>query len=232
MTRQRNINGISVAPGLTMGPVHVVRAAPDVIPSWSIPDDQVLTEVRRVHDAVEGVCEELERRREIVAEQANERDANILAVHAMIVRDPSAIAEIEKRIREDRLNAEPCVQALIERLESSLSGLDGENIRGYAADASDPWRAVLEELMQSEKRDFVAGDEKVVLAASQLTPQVVTMLGRDRVLAVICETGGRFSHGAVLARSFGFPCVVGLPNLLSRLEQGMRVIVANTFDVS
>jgi phosphoenolpyruvate-protein phosphotransferase len=84
---------------------------------------------------------------------------------------------------------------------------------------------VLEELMQSEKRDFVAGDEKVILAASQLTPQVVTMLGRDRVLAVICETGGRFSHGAVLARSFGFPCVVGLPNLLSRLEQGMRVIV-------
>ena len=79
--------------------------------------------------------------------------------------------------------------------------------------------------MQTEKRDFVAGDEKVVLAASELTPQVVTMLGRDRVLAVICETGGRFSHGAVLARSFGFPCVVGLPNLLGRLEQGMRVIV-------
>ena len=225
MTRQRNINGISVAPGLTMGPVHVVRAAADVIPSWSIPEDQVLTEVRRVHDAVEGVCEELERRREIVAEQANERDANILAVHAMIVRDPSAITEIEKRIREDRLNAEACVQALIERLESSLSSLEGESIRGYAADASDPWRAVLEELMQSEKRDFVAGDEKVILAASQLTPQVVTMLDRDRVLAVICETGGRFSHGAVLARSFGFPCVVGLPNLLSRLEQGMRVIV-------
>jgi phosphoenolpyruvate-protein phosphotransferase len=45
------------------------------------------------------------------------------------------------------------------------------------------------------------------------------------VLAVICETGGRFSHGAVLARSFGFPCVVGIPNLLARLEQGMRVIV-------
>ncbi|MDE0891311.1 MAG: phosphoenolpyruvate--protein phosphotransferase [Planctomycetota bacterium] len=225
MTRQRNINGISVAPGLTMGPVHVVRAAPDVIPSWSIPEDQVLTEVRRVHDAVEGVCEELERRRQVVAEQANESDANILAVHAMIVRDPSAITEIEKRIREDRLNAEACVQALIERLESSLSSLDGESIRGYAADASDPWRAVLEELMQTEKRDFVAGDERVILAASQLTPQVATMLDRDRVLAVICETGGRFSHGAVLARSFGFPCVVGLPNLLGRLEQGMRVIV-------
>ena len=60
--------------------------------------------------------------------------------------------------------------------------------------------------------------------AAELTPQVVTFLERQRVLAVITETGGRFSHGAVLARSFGFPCVVGLSNLLSRLEQGMREI--------
>ena len=225
MTRQRNIKGISVAPGLTMGPVHVVRAAQDVIPNWSIPEEEILDEVGRLHEAIDGVCEELERRRVVVAEQANEQDANILAVHAMIVRDPSAIAEIEKRIREDRMNAEACVQSLIERLETSLSGMDEENIRGYAADASDPWRAVLEELMQTEKRDFVAGSEEVILAASELTPKVVTTLDRERVLAVICETGGRFSHGAVLARSFGFPCVVGLPNLLGRLEQGMRVIV-------
>lgn len=225
MTRQRNIKGTSVAPGMAMGPVHVVRAARDVIPSWSIPEGEIDAEVGRLHGAVDVVCEELERRRAIVAEHANEQDANILSVHAMIVRDPSAIVEIEKRIREDRMNAEACVQALIERLEHSLSGLDEENIRGYAADASDPWRAVLEELMQTEKRDFVAGSEQVILAASELTPQVATMLDRDRVLAVICETGGRFSHGAVLARSFGFPCVVGLPNLLGRLEQGMRVIV-------
>jgi len=225
MTRQRNIKGTSVAPGLAMGPVHVVRAARDAVPTWSIPEQDVLNEVGRLHEAIDHVCAELESRRSVVAEQANEQDANILAVHGMIVRDPSAIAEIEQRIREDRLNAEACVQGLIERLVSSMSGLDEENIRGYAADVSDPWRAVLEELMQTEKRDFLAGGEKVILAASELTPQVATTLDRDRVLAVICETGGRFSHGAVLARSFGFPCVVGLPNLLGRLEQGMRVIV-------
>lgn len=225
MIRQRNIKGTPVAPGLAMGPVHVVRAAQDAVPSWSIPEGEIDHEVARVHGAVDAVCDELERRRLIVLEEVNEQDASILSVHAMIVRDPSAIAEVEQRIREDRLNAEACVQSLIERLERSLKGMDGESVRSYAADASEPWRAVLEELMQTEKADFVAAGEKVILAASELTPQVATMLDRDRVLAVICETGGRFSHGAVLARSFGFPCVVGLPNLLGRLEQGMRVIV-------
>ena len=159
-----------------MGPVHVVRAARDRVPTWSIPEQEVMDEVGRLHEAIDRVCEELESRRVIVAEQANEQDANILAVHGMIVRDPSAISEVEKRIREDRLNAEACVQSLIERLVSSMSGMDEENIKGYAADVSEPWRAVLEELMQTEKRDFLAGGEKVVLADSELTPQVATTL--------------------------------------------------------
>ena len=53
----------------------------------------------------------------------------------------------------------------------------------------------------------------------------MTFLPRERVLGVVTEAGGRFSHGAVLARSFGIPCVVGVPNLLARLEQNMQVLV-------
>ena len=149
MSRQRHIKGTPVAPGLAMGSVHVVRAARDRVPTWSIPEQEVLDEIGRLHGAIDHVCDELESRRSLVAEQANEQDANILAVHGMIVRDPSAIAEVEKRIREDRLNAEACVQSLIERLVSSMSGMDEENIKGYAADVSEPWRAVLEELMEA-----------------------------------------------------------------------------------
>jgi phosphohistidine swiveling domain-containing protein len=108
---------------------------------------------------------------------------------------------------------------------ATLGSLGGEGQRGYAADFSDPWHAVLDALLKRERDHMVAVGEQVVLAAAELTTQVVTFLERARVLAVITETGGRFSHGAVLARSFGIPCVVGLSNLLSRLEQGMRVCV-------
>ena len=78
------------------------------------------------------------------------------------------------------------------------------------ADFSDPWRGVLDALMQREREACSPREEQGVLAAAELTPQVVTFLERERVLGVITETGGRFSHGAVLARAFGVPCVVGL----------------------
>src|SRR6185436_7439223 len=107
----------------------------------------------------------------------------------------------------------------------TLSDLEGDNVRAYAADFSDPWRLVLDLLMRHEHDTIASGSGKVVLAAAELTPQVATYLERDRILAIVTETGGRFSHGAVLARSFGIPCVIGLPNLIARLEQGMRVCV-------
>lgn len=222
---QRILKGVSVNPGLAMGPVHVVRATPGVIPNWSLREDEVEDEVRRLHAAIHAVGESLEHQRRTVASQTNERDAEIFAVHRMILADAKALRRLEDWIRADRLNAEACVESLIRSLEKTLGALDGNNVRGYGADVSDPWRAVIGELMKSESVRFVSSGEKVVLAAAELTPYVVTCLDRSRVLAIVTETGGRFSHGAVLARSFGFPCVVGLSNLLTRLEQGLRILV-------
>lgn len=226
MAQKKSIHGVAVAPGLAMGPVHVIRAAPEVIPTWALRGDEVEGEVQRLEAAVETVSEALANRRlKLIASGSSEQEAEIFAVHRMILSDPSAIEKVRQRISQERINVEACVQVLIRDLETALTGLEGNSVRSFGADISEPWRIVLQELMSSEREAFVSTGERVVLAAAELTPHVVTFLDRDRVLAVLCETGGRFSHGAVLARSFGFPCVVGVPNLLSRLEQGMRVVV-------
>jgi len=225
MAKKRTVQGISVAGGLAIGAVHVVRATSNVMPTWTVPEAELEREIDRLQDALDRASDELRRRQTLVAAQSGDKDAEIFAVHRMLLQDPSALARVQARIREERINAEASVQHLIASFEEKLGGLEGENLKSYAADFSDPWHVVLDLLMRREREHILSTGEKVILAAAELTPQVVTFLGRERILAVITETGGRFSHGAVLARSFGFPCVVGLPNLLSRLEQGMRVLV-------
>ncbi len=225
MAQLRIIKGVPVSRGLALGRVHVVRATPKVVPTWSVPGDEVEREVARLREAIEQTGEELKRRQDLVAAQSGPKDAEILSVHRMLLQDPGARRKVEARIRDQRINAEAAVQELIERFRSALGALGGEGQRSYAADFSDPWHAVLDALLKRDRDHVVAAGEQIVLAAAVLTPQVVTCLEREHVLAVITETGGRFSHGAVLARSLGVPCIVGLPNLLSRLEQGMRVCV-------
>lgn len=225
MAQMRIVKGVAVAPGLALGPVHVVHTTPNVVPTWSVPEDEVPREIARLREAVHLAADDLRRRERIVATEVGERDAAIFSVHRTILQDPSTHKDVEAMIREQRINAEAAVQTLIERFTKSLSSVAGASARGFAADFSDPWRVVLDALMRHEREVMEQTDAQVILAAAELTPQVVTFLQRERVLAVVTETGGRYSHGAVLARSFGFPCVVGLPNLLSRLEQGMRISV-------
>src|SRR5206468_1584111 len=64
-----------------------------------------------------------------------------------------------------------------------------------------------------------------VLIADELTPSDAVRIPRDRVVAFATERGGKTSHAAILARSFGLPAVVAVPRLLGSVGDGDRVIV-------
>ena len=193
---RRIIHGIATSPGLALGPVHVVHTSQDVVPTWSVAGEDVEGEIERLNTALEAAAQEMKRRQDLVSAQAGEKDAQIFAVHRMILQDPAALSEVVANIRDQRINAEAAVEMLIKRLERTLGELEGDSVRSYAADLSDPWHSVLQALMQSGRQQVLAGEERVVLAAAQLTPHVMTYLARERLLGVVAEAGGRFSHAA------------------------------------
>jgi phosphoenolpyruvate-protein phosphotransferase len=223
---QRNaLQGHPVSPGLAVGPVHVIGDRPDAVPLWTISAEEIEAETQRLQGAIKFVSDEIGMQQKLLRAQVGEQDAAIFGMQRVILQDPRALEQIQAQIQEQRINAESAVQGLIQRLSDTLSRLEGGGARGAAADFSEPWKRVLDALLQREREAILSGDDKVVLAAADLTPRVATYLDRSRLLAIVTESGGRFSHGAVLARSLGIPCVIGLPNLLARLQQDMHIAV-------
>ena len=49
--------------------------------------------------------------------------------------------------------------------------------------------------------------------------------------AVVLEVGGVLQHGAVIAREYGKPCVVGIDRVMTKLHDGQRVLVDGTAGV-
>ncbi|MDP6837749.1 MAG: phosphoenolpyruvate-utilizing N-terminal domain-containing protein, partial [Planctomycetota bacterium] len=225
MLTKRLVNGVGVAPGLALGAAHVVRSGSGSVPTWSVAADEVEPEVQRLRLAVEEAALELTRQQEAVASASGEQEAGIFGVHRAVLEDPGALKRAMETIREERINAEAAVQNLVNRLRQTMQSMEGESLRSFSADFTEPWEIVLDYLMQKNRERILSGASAVILAAEELTPKLVTYLAREKILAVVAEKGGRFSHGAVLARSFGIPCIVGLPNLLARLEQGMQLWV-------
>ena len=46
-----------------------------------------------------------------------------------------------------------------------------------------------------------------------------------RASALVMETGGYISHGAIVAREYGIPAVVNVPGILDRVRDGERLLV-------
>ena len=219
------IRGTSVSTGLAMGAVHVVPTGVDAVPVFTVAPSMLQAEVDRLGEAVDLAMAELDRRHKVVATQAGSKEAEIFIVQKLVLQDPGALKEVEAKILVERVNAESAVKALIDRLTETLNGLGEAGSRGFAADVAEPWKRVLDALLNRNRETILSGREPIIIAAAELTPRVVAYLSRELVLAVVTEIGGRFSHGAVLARAMGIPCVVGVPDLLARLEKGMTVIV-------
>jgi phosphotransferase system enzyme I (PtsI) len=78
---------------------------------------------------------------------------------------------------------------------------------------------VIQKLMPSED-NICDLEEPIIVVASELTPSDTIRLDREKVLAFTTESGGKESHAAILARSFGIPAVVGLEGLLRKVKKG------------
>ncbi|MEY2786465.1 MAG: Phosphoenolpyruvate-protein phosphotransferase, partial [Planctomycetota bacterium] len=131
MVPQRIIKGTAVAPGLAIGPVHVVRAALNSVPTWTVAEDQLGRERMRLLEAIDQADEELCRRHRLVSQQSGDKEAEIFSFHRHMLADPGLRQRAEATIRDERINAEAAVEQLIMGLMAKVSGLEGDNVRSY-----------------------------------------------------------------------------------------------------
>jgi pyruvate,water dikinase len=78
-------------------------------------------------------------------------------------------------------------------------------------------------LLNIEDADLEAGDILVTsFTDPSWTPLFVSIKG------LVTEVGGLMTHGAVIAREYGLPAVVGVENATKRIKDGQRIRVHGT----
>jgi pyruvate,water dikinase len=78
-------------------------------------------------------------------------------------------------------------------------------------------------LVLTEPAAAPPGEGGYVLVCPSTDPAWVPLFAH--AAALVMETGGVLSHGAIVAREFGLPAVAGLPGVVRRLRTGQRVRV-------
>jgi phosphotransferase system enzyme I (PtsI) len=221
---KRFIKGISASPGIVIGRACVFQDILYLVERRNLEEGHAEQEIARLKQAVRQVIDELIQDNLRVSQEIGKREAEIFLSHVAILEDPYFISQIFQDIRKNGINAEASVLRQIEEFKKAFEKMDDPYIKARAQDLSDIGRRVIQKLMPSQRNDCDL-TEPIIIVASELTPSDTIRLDREKVLAFATESGGKESHAAILARSFGIPAVVGLEGLVSKVKKGDLLVV-------
>jgi phosphoenolpyruvate-protein phosphotransferase (PTS system enzyme I) len=229
MTHSRALYGIGVSPGVAVGPAVVLRVDLPEVPHRLVPPEAVDAEVVRLEDAVGTVRQSLERLRTRAFERVGPEEAKIFDAQILMLEDREFLQQVEELILENQLTAERAFEFKALELKSIWEASPARPLRDKVADLSALQRRVLNQLLglPSEDQRRIEG-RPAVIVTHELTPGLTIEFERDHVIGFVSEEGTRTAHAAILARSLGIPCVMGLPHALERIPSGSEVVLDGT----
>lgn len=157
--------------------------------------------------------------------QADAEKAAIFSAQMEILCDEVMDEEIRDGIQYDTWMPDWAVETVYSRYERRLQKAGDPLIRERAADLKDVKNRLLRIWCGVPQQSLAQLEKPVIIAAHDLLPSDTAVMERDHVLGIVTESGGTTSHSAIIARSYGIPAVLGIPNLLPRLTNGEKVIL-------
>lgn len=169
--------------------------------------------------------EELEIIRSKAVQNLGEEHAAIFEAHLQMIDDPELLGGVFSMMETDMVNAAYALQEVSNSFIAIFESMDNEYMRERAADIKDIRKRLLCHLLDVTINDITLIDEPVILVAEDITPSETAQLDKKYVKGFATNIGGRTSHSAIMARSLEIPAVVGLKDILSRVNHGDTIIL-------
>ena len=198
----------SVNSGVAMGPLRLFKKQEETVKKTKVED--VSAECERFYAARDKSVEELGEIYEKALQTVAEEEAEIFAVHQIMLQDDDFNDAILGLIKEEHVNAEYAVQQTGENFAQMFLAMDSAYMQGRAADMKDISARMIKNLSGSDDAEICSGDEPFILFAEDLTPSETIQLDKDKILAFATVYGSDNSHTAILARSMGIPALIGV----------------------
>ena len=225
---ERRLEGLGVSSGIAIGPAHVVDSAMIKVPEYRLKANRVDAELIRFAGAVALAHSQLKKLKakapELSGTAAEELDF-LLEAHLQMLSGSRLIRGVERRIKEQRLNAEAAVQTEISGIAQGFAALEDPYLTARIEDIREAGARLVRNLTKTPHRAFSGLPKDTVIIADEITPADTALMDPRRIGGFATVLGGVESHTAIMARSLILPAVLGVPDLTKRVTDGEVVIV-------
>jgi phosphoenolpyruvate-protein phosphotransferase (PTS system enzyme I) len=224
----RCLRGLGVSPGVAIGPAHVVESGSVTIPEYTLTPDAVDGEVARFNEAATKARRQIKKLKSkalVLPDSASEEIGFLLDAHLSMVTNSRLTRGVERRIKQEHINAEAAIQAEIANIAQTFAEMDDAYLAARIGDIREVGRRLTRNLLKHEYRAFSTLPPDSIILAEELTPADTALLDPKAVGGFATVLGGAEGHTAILARSLGLPAVLGATGLLAGVRNGVTVIV-------
>ena len=218
------LNGKGAAPGIVLGSIFVYKKNINIPVKKIVPAGEEQSHLDHYLEIKKKAIDELEKIMLIVKEHDPQK-AEIFKAHQAIVDDVVMNEEIPAKILNEHWAGDWAVYYVYENVLAVLRKTADPLIAERAVDFTDVRSLLLRLWNNQENENLSFLSEPVIIAAHDLMPSDTASLDREKVLAILTETGGITSHTAIIAKSYGIPAVLGIKGLLDVVKQGQIAAV-------
>jgi len=222
------LRGISVAPGVAIAEAVILEAEEFRIPYRTVHPDQVSVELECLNQALKESVAGLEQQRDWMRTHLGHEAANVFDWHIGVLNDESLRVNIETLIREKHAAAGYAASTVMRNYQRRFMKMNDPLLVERVRDVQDIERRLLRGILGEGREDLAHLTKPVVLVAHDLSPTQTAHLSDTKVVGVALDAGASTSHTAILLRSWGFPGVIGLNDVSTRISGGDLVIVDGT----
>jgi len=221
----KEVNAIAAAPGIAQAPLYHLRSFGDFVPTREIRESRLDDECERFRLAIEKAVKELDNVTTKLTVKLKDGHSGLWGAQRALLLDPAFSQGVEELIREKHINAEVAVQRVVAKFQDVFESMDDIGMRQRGSDVRDVGRQVMRALLQRDQETLNQEDADVILAVDEFMPSDIARVDTQHLQGILMAEGGKYSHGAILARSLGIPCLVGLQRELVKIRTGELVIV-------
>ncbi|MEI8395525.1 MAG: phosphoenolpyruvate--protein phosphotransferase [Rhodospirillaceae bacterium] len=225
---QTILTGLGVSAGIAIGPAYVVETGAAQVPEYTIAPEAVETERQRFADAAAKARRQIKKMKTkalILPEAAAEEVGFLLDAHLAMVTNSRLTRGVERRIREEHINAEAAIQAEIAVIAHSFQEMADAYLAARITDVREVGSRLIRNLLEHEYQAFSMLPPGVIIIAEELSPAETALFDPHTVAGVASVTGGAEGHTAIMARSLGIPAVLGVHNLMQLPRNGDLIVL-------
>ncbi len=221
----KDFHGISASPGIVISKAFLYNEENFIVPRYSITEPQIEAEIERYQNAIQSASEELADLKQKITTEYSQEEARFLDSHILMLHDPMFKDQVFEKLANELINVEWIVQSVIQDLVATLNNSGDIYLRERSMDMDDVSKRIINNLMMRQRISLADLSEEVIVVTPDLLPSDTLLMNKRMVRGIVTDAGGRTSHTAILARSFGIPAVLGLRRITREVRDGDILII-------